>query len=63
MIRTIYRNEFNKPKPFQKASLRESNGKLKRRQLTYDKEASFWFQKKVTLHLNDIQIYKCYQVT
>jgi hypothetical protein len=36
MVRTLYRMEYDKPKPFQKDSLRNNDGRLKQQQRTYD---------------------------
>lgn len=34
--KTMYRNHFNREKPFHKSELRENNGRLKRATLTYE---------------------------
>ena len=34
--KTMYRNYFNKEKPFHKSEVRENNGRLKRATLTYE---------------------------
>ena len=36
-IRTSYRNEFCKPKPFHKATLKVTTGRLPRKQVVFDK--------------------------
>lgn len=36
-VRTIYRNEFNKPKPFHLNKLRDTTGRLRKRFAIYDK--------------------------
>ena len=38
MFRTLYRNQFNQPKPFHKAEVRVSPGRVKRREAVYDRE-------------------------
>lgn len=38
MFRTLYRNQFNQPKPFHKAQLRDASPKLRRKEAVYDKE-------------------------
>lgn len=38
IVRTAYRNQFNTEKPFHKTETRFNMGKLKRRELVYDKE-------------------------
>jgi hypothetical protein len=38
MIRTAYRNQFNTDKPFHKTESKFNIGKLKRRELVYDKQ-------------------------
>ena len=38
IVRTAYRNQFNQEKPFHKTETRFNFGKLKRRELVYDKE-------------------------
>ena len=35
-MRTSYRNNFNQPKPFHKADIRNSDGRMKARSLVYD---------------------------
>jgi hypothetical protein len=36
MVRTLYRQGFNQPKPFHKPDLRNNTGRLKLRQKVYD---------------------------
>jgi len=38
MVRTIYRNQFNQPKPFHKGEVRVTMGTLRRKSAVYDKE-------------------------
>ena len=38
IVRTAYRNQFNQDKPFHKTETRFNFGKLKKRELVYDKE-------------------------
>jgi len=38
IVRTAYRNQFNQEKPFHKTETRFNLGKLKKRELVYDKE-------------------------
>jgi hypothetical protein len=38
IVRTAYRNQFNQEKPFHKTETRFNFGKLKKRELVYDKE-------------------------
>jgi hypothetical protein len=35
-IRTTYRNNFNQPKPFHLAKIKETTGRLRKKQLIYD---------------------------
>lgn len=37
MVRTSYRNQFNQVKPFHKVNLRANPGRLKKRELVYDR--------------------------
>jgi len=38
MFRTLYRNQFNQPKPFHKKDVRVSPGRMRRKEVVYDKE-------------------------
>lgn len=38
MFRTLYRNQFNQPKPFHKNAVRVSPGRMKKKEAVYDKE-------------------------
>jgi hypothetical protein len=37
-VRTLYRNQFNQPKPFHKPEVRVTSGRLRRKEVVYDKQ-------------------------